>query len=137
MPDQERAGVVAAMERERDVFRATFEQRGRDISLELMVLHPMDWEKAEHLAEIFAGRANWVVQPYAEVQGGEDGVRSDLPAGVPVLGAGVLHERRLHGRRNTGAGGVHHLGVEPVAGRAEGERRGDHRQSGGGGALPR
>lgn len=92
VPDQERAGVVAAMERERDVFRATFEQRGRDISLELMVLHPMDWERAEHLAETFAGRANWVAQSYAEVQGGEDGVRPDLPAGVPVLGAGVLYE---------------------------------------------
>ena len=29
------------MEREEDVFRATFGQRGRDISLGLMVLHPM------------------------------------------------------------------------------------------------
>ncbi|MYC38692.1 MAG: hypothetical protein F4X66_17535 [Chloroflexi bacterium] len=78
VPDQERAGVIAAMERERDVFRATFEQLGRDISLGLMVMHPMDIERAGYLAETFADSANEAAQPYAEVQPGEDGVRPDL-----------------------------------------------------------
>ena len=78
VPDEEKAGVVALMEQERDVFRATFDQRGRDISLGLMVMHPMDWERAEHLAETFADRADEVAQPYAEVEPGEDGVRPDV-----------------------------------------------------------
>lgn len=81
VPDEEKAGVVGAMEGERGVFQATFDQRGRDISLELMVMHPMDLERAEHLAKVFADRANEVAQPYAEAQVGEDGIRPDvLPA---------------------------------------------------------
>ena len=81
VPDKEKAAVIAAMEGERDVFRATFDQRGRDISLGLMVMHPMDSERAEQLAEVFADRAKEVAQPYAEMQVGEDGIRPDvLPA---------------------------------------------------------
>lgn len=78
VPHKEKAGVIAAMEGERDVFQATFDQKGRDISLGLMVMHPMDLERAEHLAGIFADRANEVAQPHAEVQVGEDGIRSDV-----------------------------------------------------------
>ena len=78
VPDKGKAAVIAAMEGERDVFRATFDQRGRDISLGLMVMHPMDLERAEQLAEVFADRANEVAQPYAEVQVGEDSIRPDV-----------------------------------------------------------
>jgi len=78
VPDKERAGVIAAIEGERDVFQATFDQRGRDISLGLMVRHPMDLERAEHLAGVFLDRANEVAQPYVEVHAGEDGIRPDV-----------------------------------------------------------
>jgi len=81
VPDKEKDRVIADKEGERDVYQATFDQRGRDISLGLMVMHPMDLERAEHLAGMFADRANEVAQPHAEVQVGEDSIRPDvLPA---------------------------------------------------------
>ena len=64
VPPEERAEVIALMEREQDVFRATFDQRGRDISLGLMVLHPMSRERAEHLARMFMEGADDLARQY-------------------------------------------------------------------------
>ena len=50
VPTERKAEVTAVMEREQDVFRATFDQRGPDISLSLMALHPMSRRRAGHLA---------------------------------------------------------------------------------------
>ena len=64
VPPEEKAEVIAIMEREQDVFRATFDQRGRDISLGLMVPHPMSRERAEHLAQTFMDGADQFARQY-------------------------------------------------------------------------
>ena len=64
MPTEEKAQVIAVMGREQDVFSATFDQRGRDISLGLMVLHPMSRERAEHLAQVFVDGADQLARQY-------------------------------------------------------------------------
>ena len=72
VPDEGKAEVITTMESERDVVRAYFDQRGRDISLSLMVLHPMDLERAEYLAEMFLDRTDELARQYVE-QEWEDG----------------------------------------------------------------
>ena len=66
VPTERKAEVTAVVEREQDVFRASFDQRGRDISLSLMVLHPMSRRRAEHLAQTFMDRADEVARQYVE-----------------------------------------------------------------------
>ena len=66
VPPEEKAEVIAMMEREQDVFRATFDRRGRDISLGLMVLHPMSRERAERLAQMFMDGADDLARQYVE-----------------------------------------------------------------------
>ena len=66
VPPEKRGEVIAVMEGEEDVFRATFDQRGRDISLGLMVLHPMSRERAEHLAQRYIDGADQLARQYAE-----------------------------------------------------------------------
>ena len=92
VPDEERAGVVAGMERERDVFRATFEQRGRDISLGLMVMHPMDIERGRAPSRDLRGQGERGGPALRGGAAGRGRRPPGPPAGVPVLGAGVLHE---------------------------------------------
>ena len=64
VPPEKKAEVIAIMEREQDVFRATFDQRGRDISLGLMVRHPMSRNRAEHLAQTFMDGADQLARQY-------------------------------------------------------------------------
>ena len=63
---RQEAEVIAVMEREQDVFRATFDQRGRDISLGLMVLHQMSRERAECLAQMYMDGADQLARQYVE-----------------------------------------------------------------------
>ena len=66
VPTDRKAEVTAVMECEQDVFRATFDQRGRDIALSLMVLHPMSRGRADHLGQTFMDQADKLARQYVE-----------------------------------------------------------------------
>lgn len=52
------------MDHEQNVFRATFDQRGRDTSLELMVFQPASRDRAEYLARTFMNGADQLPRQY-------------------------------------------------------------------------
>ena len=64
VPLERKAEVIATMKGEQGVFTASFEQRGHDISLSLMVMHPMSLNRAEHLAQTFMDRADQLARQY-------------------------------------------------------------------------